>query len=311
MLRSSCSAGSRRIPMDLLPTPRSRLVETPNSSSRTLPKVRNLHMPGTSGRVLEGPAGQVVPPDSFGGPPSGRGRSAAQEPEKALTMAVAKKKIGTDDAGTRSSPEKSGKGEPSTSRSAAKRKTPSSISAAKGKSGSTRIAVSSRSGSAKAAPSAKATTSARAGKSKATESAKSVAKGTGARKGVATKKLGKRFLEAVRSRLEDERARLVSQLEELERERRILAEDREDRDDAFTEESGEGAGTLAEQEREESLAVKHRELLEKVERALAKIRKGTYGLCERCGNPIDRARLEALPHAELCIECKRKEERRF
>lgn len=124
-------------------------------------------------------------------------------------------------------------------------------------------------------------------------------------------KLGKRFLAGVQSRLDEEKARLLAQLEELAKERQILTEDREDRDDTFTEESGEGASTLAEQEREESLAIRIRELLEKVQRAMAKIPKGTYGLCERCGKPIERARLEALPYAELCIECKRKEERRF
>lgn len=124
-------------------------------------------------------------------------------------------------------------------------------------------------------------------------------------------KLGKRFVAQVKTRLEEERARLHAQLEELERERQILAEDREDLDDAFTEESGQGASTLAEQEREESVAIRIRELLEKVERALEKLSKGKYGLCERCGNQIEKARLEALPYAELCIECKRKEERRF
>jgi len=35
---------------------------------------------------------------------------------------------------------------------------------------------------------------------------------------------------------------------------------------------------------------------------------GTYGLCERCGNPIEPARLEALPHALLCLTCKRRDE---
>ncbi|MER3395707.1 MAG: hypothetical protein C4318_02540 [Acidimicrobiia bacterium] len=124
-------------------------------------------------------------------------------------------------------------------------------------------------------------------------------------------KLPARLLATARKRLEEERLRLLAQIEELEKERQILAEDREDRDDAFTEESGEGASTLAEQEREESLSIRMRELLEKVERAMQKIAKGTYGLCERCGNPIERLRLEALPYAELCIECKRREERRF
>jgi RNA polymerase-binding transcription factor len=42
-----------------------------------------------------------------------------------------------------------------------------------------------------------------------------------------------------------------------------------------------------------------------VNRALTKIELGTYGVCERCGRPISVERLEALPWAILCIDCKR------
>jgi DnaK suppressor protein len=42
-----------------------------------------------------------------------------------------------------------------------------------------------------------------------------------------------------------------------------------------------------------------------VDRALTKMDLGTYGVCERCGNPIGIERLEALPWAILCIDCKR------
>ena len=41
----------------------------------------------------------------------------------------------------------------------------------------------------------------------------------------------------------------------------------------------------------------------------ARIDEGTFGLCERCGKPIDPERLEALPYATLCIDDKRKQER--
>lgn len=44
--------------------------------------------------------------------------------------------------------------------------------------------------------------------------------------------------------------------------------------------------------------------LRDVERALAKMESGGYGICERCGNPISLERLEALPWAVLCIDCK-------
>ncbi len=50
-------------------------------------------------------------------------------------------------------------------------------------------------------------------------------------------------------------------------------------------------------------------LLAEIDAALARIDDGTFGTCERCGNPIGAERLEALPWATLCIEDKRKQER--
>lgn len=67
-------------------------------------------------------------------------------------------------------------------------------------------------------------------------------------------------------------------------------------------------GTLTYQQ-EENLAVERhlaREL-DAVETALARIRAGTYGLCEECGKPIGQERLEALPTATLCIACKNRQ----
>ena len=49
--------------------------------------------------------------------------------------------------------------------------------------------------------------------------------------------------------------------------------------------------------------------LESIERALRLAEKGIYGICERCGEKIDRARLEALPHTTLCVKCKSQMER--
>ena len=53
-----------------------------------------------------------------------------------------------------------------------------------------------------------------------------------------------------------------------------------------------------------SVARALRSNLRDVDRALAKIDVGTYGRCERCGQPIAPERLEALPWAMLCIRCK-------
>lgn len=46
------------------------------------------------------------------------------------------------------------------------------------------------------------------------------------------------------------------------------------------------------------------ESLNEIEHALEKYEAGTYGLCDSCGREIERARLEAIPQASLCLNCK-------
>ena len=43
--------------------------------------------------------------------------------------------------------------------------------------------------------------------------------------------------------------------------------------------------------------------LARTERALAKLDEGTYGICDRCGEPIPERRLEAMPDSVLCVPC--------
>ena len=63
-------------------------------------------------------------------------------------------------------------------------------------------------------------------------------------------------------------------------------------------------------EREKAFMFAYRQdrLIYHIDRALERIKDGTYGLCQECGKPISKDRLEAVPHARLCIECKSKEE---
>jgi len=51
-------------------------------------------------------------------------------------------------------------------------------------------------------------------------------------------------------------------------------------------------------------------LLYHIDKALERIEEGVFGLCDSCNNPIHRERLEAVPHARLCIACKSKEEKK-
>jgi RNA polymerase-binding protein DksA len=57
-------------------------------------------------------------------------------------------------------------------------------------------------------------------------------------------------------------------------------------------------------------ASKSGRLLYHIDEALRRIRNNTYGICSECGKPINPARLEAVPHARMCIECKEAEELR-
>jgi DnaK suppressor protein len=44
---------------------------------------------------------------------------------------------------------------------------------------------------------------------------------------------------------------------------------------------------------------------ERVDRALAKLEDGSYGVCDSCGRPIPPARLRAAPESVICIDCAR------
>ncbi|MDZ7374394.1 MAG: TraR/DksA C4-type zinc finger protein [candidate division KSB1 bacterium] len=88
------------------------------------------------------------------------------------------------------------------------------------------------------------------------------------------------------------------------------------RDETLPEQSGytyhmADVGTDTE-EREKAFYFASREgnLLWHLDQALLRIERGEYGICVSCGKPISRERLEAVPHARLCIDCKNKEERR-
>jgi RNA polymerase-binding protein DksA len=82
--------------------------------------------------------------------------------------------------------------------------------------------------------------------------------------------------------------------------------------------AGDGAGhdqadvgaTSFERDHELTVLARERETLAQIERALAHIDDGSYGVCDSCGNPVGKNRLMAVPHATLCMSCKQREERR-
>ena len=97
----------------------------------------------------------------------------------------------------------------------------------------------------------------------------------------------------VRAALEAERDELVDQLTGVSSQA----------GDHYDANFADSSQVTAERGEAEALATKLRETLDDVERALAKLEHGTFGVCEDCGKPIGDDRLEAMPAARRCIAC--------
>jgi RNA polymerase-binding protein DksA len=119
----------------------------------------------------------------------------------------------------------------------------------------------------------------------------------------------KEALAKIREQLEAERADLQQQENELE-ETSFEGTQSDLTGEVGLDEDFADAGTATfDRERDLSIRNNIRDLIAQITRAIRKIDEGTYGRCENCGNPIDAQRIKALPHALLCLDCKRREER--
>ena len=113
-----------------------------------------------------------------------------------------------------------------------------------------------------------------------------------------------KFLDAQRVLLNEERTIYAGQAVDLRAEADSLALEREPGDVQFDEESGEGGTVTVDRERNLALSAQATAAVEEIDDALKKIDRKTYGGCERCFQPIPKARLQALPFARLCVACK-------
>ena len=102
-------------------------------------------------------------------------------------------------------------------------------------------------------------------------------------------------------RLKKEKTELSEKIEQLRNLGQPSAERKEGSPFGKREEGADEASEL-----EKRLALERRldESLREVEHALQKYEAGTYGLCDSCGQSIERARLDAIPQATLCMKCK-------
>ena len=111
-----------------------------------------------------------------------------------------------------------------------------------------------------------------------------------------------------RQMLLEERDRVRGAIDYLHQENPGTIED-ETGDDSYDNHLADVATVTFDREMDYTLEDNSESVLSAIEAALTRIEEGTYGTCTNCGKPIPVERLEALPWAELCIDCKRAAER--
>lgn len=123
------------------------------------------------------------------------------------------------------------------------------------------------------------------------------------------------FFAKQKKMLEDARKSLQDTLQKFANKDKEVADNWETKfpDLGSTESGNAGEGSLdAEadevEQYEAMLPVEHtlESRLEHIDKALDKIEKGTYGICSKCGQPIEKERLEILPEADTCMKCEKK-----
>jgi len=100
----------------------------------------------------------------------------------------------------------------------------------------------------------------------------------------------------------DEQKRLEQELADVLAEMKRLDKKLENEPDY---DLGEGDPTILEWEMNYALRQDLSKRRESLERALGRVKRGSYGMCERCGGAIHPERLQILPHTTLCITCAR------
>ena len=127
---------------------------------------------------------------------------------------------------------------------------------------------------------------------------------------MATAKLTKKEIDEFEARLQVERTELAEQLTTIEDQTFATTQSDLSGDVGVDDESADAGTATFEREKELSIEQNVRDLLQKIDRALKRIDAGTYGICERCGKPIEKARIKALPYVDLCIKDAQAQSRR-
>ena len=123
-------------------------------------------------------------------------------------------------------------------------------------------------------------------------------------------KLTAKELDDLRARLQEERTHLEAQLVSIVEGSFAATQSDLSGDVGLDDESADAGTATFEREKDLSIEQNVRDLLQKSERALKRMDEGTYGTCDRCGKPIEKARIQALPYVDLCIKDAQAQSRR-
>jgi RNA polymerase-binding protein DksA len=127
---------------------------------------------------------------------------------------------------------------------------------------------------------------------------------------MADSKLTQKETDDLRARLEEERTELQRQLAGIEEDTFATTQSELSGDVGLDDESADAGTATFEREKDLSIEQNVRDLLAKIDRALKRMDDGVYGICERCGKPIEKARIKALPYVDLCIKDAKAQSRR-
>jgi RNA polymerase-binding protein DksA len=111
-----------------------------------------------------------------------------------------------------------------------------------------------------------------------------------------------------RELLLEERGRVVAAIEYL-HEEAPAALDTESEEVPSGNHPADLASPTLDREIDYTLEENSEQVLREIDDALSRIEKGTYGTCQSCGKEISVERLEAIPFATQCIDCRRRDER--
>jgi DnaK suppressor protein len=127
---------------------------------------------------------------------------------------------------------------------------------------------------------------------------------------MAVKKLSKKQIETLQNRLLRERDRALRSLGQFDEQAKQSAEQNDSDSYSYSDHMADLGTDAMEREKMLLFASKEGRYLYRVEDALRRLYREPekFGFCHSCGKLIDFERLEALPHARYCIDCKLREE---